>query len=142
MFQAPQLPHRHNQLPEEYKDILLSTWRDVWYDQLRQQVNQTMVEQPGDETASQSTSQDYAAAVRFSRFLTRSIPAYNAGEEQGIDNWLARFKYEYSWELNFAFLPSKHPDRLHFTDMRSVEELLRDMSLDHQEAAEVTNRIP
>ena len=29
------------------------------------------------------------------RFLTRSIPAYNAGEEQGIDKWLACFKYEY-----------------------------------------------
>ena len=52
---------------------------------------------------------------------------------------MARFEYEYSWELNFAFLPSKHPDRLHFTDVRSVEELMRDMSLDHQEAAEVTN---
>ena len=97
------------------------------------------MEQQAIETASQSMSQDYSAAVRLSRFLTRSIPAYNAGEEQGIDNWLARFKYEYPCELNFAFLPSKHPDRLHFTDMRNVEELMRDMSLDHQEAAEVTN---
>ena len=40
----------------------LSTWRDVWYDQRRQQVNQTTVEQQAIETASQSTSQDYAAA--------------------------------------------------------------------------------
>ena len=64
------------QLPE-HKDVLLSTWREVWYDQLRQQVNQTTVEQQAIETASQSTSQ---------RFLARSIPAYNAGKGRIIDN--------------------------------------------------------
>ena len=59
------------------------------YDQLRQQVNQTTVAQQAIETASQSTSQDYAAAVRLSRFLTRSIPAYNAGEERAsTTDWL------------------------------------------------------
>ena len=104
------------QLAEEHKDILLSTWRDVWHDQLRQQVNQT-VEQQAIETASQSTSQDYAAAARLSRFLTRSIlPTMQGKSRVSTTGWLV---------LSMSI---------------HVEELMRDMSLDHQEAAEVTNQ--
>ncbi|CAE7157844.1 unnamed protein product, partial [Symbiodinium pilosum] len=75
------------QLPEEHKDAILTAWKEVWYDQLRQQVNLTQVEQHAIDTAAKSTSQDYAAAERLSRCLTRSIPPYNAGEEEGIENW-------------------------------------------------------
>ena len=68
------------QIPEEHKDAILTAWKDVWDDQLRQQVNLTQVEQHAIDTAAKSTSHDYAAAERLSRYLTRSIPPYNAGE--------------------------------------------------------------
>ena len=45
-------------------------------------------------SASQKTSQDYVAAARLNRFLTKAVPSYNEGEESGIENWVARFKFE------------------------------------------------
>ena len=74
---------------------------------MRQQVNLTQVEQRAIATA----SQDYDAAQRLSRYLTRSTPPYNAGEEEGVDNLIACFKYEYPSKLQFAFLPADHDDR-------------------------------
>ena len=112
------------QLPAEHQGAILTAWKEVWCDQLRQQVNLTRVEQRAIDTA----SQDYDAAQRLSRYLTRSTPPYNAGEEEGIDNLIARFKYEYPWELQFAFLPADHDDRQYFENMRSVEELMEQMS--------------
>eukprot|EP00439_Symbiodinium_sp_Y106_P012520 s1435_g1.t2 len=47
------------QLPAEHKDRILECWRDVWYDQLKQQISQTEVEKEAFSTASQKTSQDY-----------------------------------------------------------------------------------
>ncbi|CAE6947398.1 unnamed protein product [Symbiodinium sp. CCMP2592] len=52
-------------IPEEHATKLLETWRSIWYDQLRQQVNQTT-------------------------FLTKAIPEYNEGEDEGLDHWIAR----------------------------------------------------
>ena len=82
------------QLPAEHKDRILECWRDVWYDQLKQQITQTEVEKEAFSTASQKTSQDYLAAARLNRFLTKAVPTYNEGEEHGIENWVARFKFE------------------------------------------------
>ena len=33
----------------------------------------------------------------MNRFLTKAVPTYNEGEEHGIENWVARFKFEYPW---------------------------------------------
>ena len=81
------------QLPAEHKDRILECWRDVWYDQLKQQLSQTEVEKEAFSSASQKTSQDYVAAARLNRFLTKAVPTYNEGEEHGIENWVARFKF-------------------------------------------------
>ena len=58
-------------------------WRDVWYDQLKQQISQTQTEA---EKEAISTSQDCVAAARLNRFLTKAVPSYNEGEESGIEN--------------------------------------------------------
>ena len=55
------------QLPAEHKDRILECWRDVWYDQLKQQISQTEVEKAAFSTASQKTSQDYLAAARLNQ---------------------------------------------------------------------------
>ena len=60
------------------------------YDQLKQQLSQTEVEKEAFSSASQKTSQDYVAAARLNRCLTKAVPTYNEGEEHGIENWVAR----------------------------------------------------
>ena len=88
-------PHRNDgHMPAEHKDRILECWRDVWYDQLKQQISQTEVEKEAFSTASRKTSQDYLAAARLNRFLTKAVPTYNEGEEQGIENWVARCQFE------------------------------------------------
>ncbi|CAE7668668.1 unnamed protein product [Symbiodinium sp. CCMP2592] len=106
------------QLPAEHKDRILTTWRDVWYDQLKQQISQTEVEKAAYSTAAQRTSQEYSAAARLNRFLTKAVPAYTEGEEQGIENW-------------------DHPDRQFFQDLRPVEELMAEMAADQAMEREV-----
>ena len=125
------------QLPAEHKDRILECWRDVWYDQLKQQISQTEVEKAAFSTASQKTSQDYLAAARLNRFLMRAMPNYDEGEEQGIENWVARFKFEYPWELSFTGLSQDHPDRQFFQDLRPVEELMAEMSADRAMETEI-----
>ncbi|CAE7208053.1 hypothetical protein AK812_SmicGene29313 [Symbiodinium microadriaticum] len=61
------------QFPAEHKDRILEAWRDVLYDQVKQQDN---------------------VAARLNRFLTKAVPSYTDGEEEGIEHWLARFKFE------------------------------------------------
>ena len=80
------------------------------YDQLKQQLSQTEVEKEAFSSASQKTSQDYVAAARLNRCLTKAVPTYNEGEEHGIENWVARFKFEYPWELSFTALSPDNPD--------------------------------
>ena len=118
------------QLPAEHKDKILECWRDIWYDQLKQQISQTDVEQEAFSSASQKTSQDYVAAARLNRFLTKAVPSYNEGEEHGIENWVARFKFEYPWELSFVGISQEHPDRQFFQDLRPVDQLMEAMSAD------------
>ena len=125
------------QLPAEHKDRILECWRDVWYDQLKQQIAQTEVEKAAFSSASQKTSQDYLAAARLNRFPTKAVPNYDEGEEQGIENWVARFKFEYMWELSFTGLSQDHPDRQYFQNLRPVEELMAEMSADRAMETEI-----
>ena len=53
------------QLPAEHMDRILDRWRDIWCDQLKQQISQTEVEKEAFSSASQKTSQDYVAAARL-----------------------------------------------------------------------------
>ena len=55
-------------------------------------------------------------AARLNRFLTKAVPSYTDGEEEGIEHWLARFKFEYFWELSFTGLSQDHSDRMFFQE--------------------------
>ncbi|CAE7424356.1 ZIFL1 [Symbiodinium sp. CCMP2592] len=120
---------------EEHAEKLLETWRRIWYDQLRQQVNQTTVEQEAFDSAARLTSHNYAEAKRLSRFLTKAIPEYNEGEDDGLDHWIARFRYEFPWPVKFVHVPQDAEERTHFTGHRSTEELMEQMAAQEQEAA-------
>ena len=122
------------QIPAEHADKLLECWKNLWYQQLRTQVSQSEVENEAIENAAASTATNYMDAKRLSRFLTKSIPTYSTGEEQGIKNWVARFKYEFPWPLEFEKLEASHPDRQHFKNLRSAEDLMQTMAASNQES--------
>ncbi|CAE7316422.1 unnamed protein product [Symbiodinium sp. CCMP2592] len=122
-------------IPEEHAEKLLETWRRIWYDQLRQQVNQTTVEQEAFDSAARLTAHNYAEAKRLSRFLTKAIPEYNEGKDDGLDHWIARFRYEFPWPVKFVHVPQDAEERTHFTGLRSREELMEQMAAQEQEAA-------
>ncbi|CAE7238723.1 ZIFL1 [Symbiodinium sp. CCMP2592] len=126
-------------IPEEHASKLLETWRSIWYDQLRQHVNQTTVEQEAFDSAARLTAHNYAEAKRLSRFLTKAIPEYNEGEDEGLDHWIARFRYEFPWPVKFVQVPPDAEERTHFTGLRSTEELMEEMAAQEQEAAFTVN---
>ena len=51
---------------------------------------------------------------------------------------MARFKFEYPWELSFAALSQDHPDRQFFQDLRPVDQLMEEMAADPAMETEVT----
>ena len=61
------------QLPAEHKDRILECWREVWYDQLKQQISRKEVEKEAFSSASQKNIQDYVATARLNRFLTKAV---------------------------------------------------------------------
>ena len=73
------------QIPQEHAEKLLSGWKKLWYQQRRTQVSQSDVAAKAIQTAAASTAKNYVEAERLSLFLTRSIPSYPEGEEQGIE---------------------------------------------------------
>ena len=80
------------QIPQEHAEKLLSGWKKIWYQQLRTQVSRSEVETEAIESAAASTANNYAEAKRLSRVLTRLTPSYTEREEQGIEQWVARFR--------------------------------------------------
>ena len=122
------------QIPQEHAEKLHSGWKKIWYQQLRTQVSQSEVETEAIEAAAASTANNHAQAKRPSRFLTRSIPSYTEGEEQGIEQWVARFRYECPWKVDFEKLEFTHSDRQHFKNLRSTEDLMEEMSASRHES--------
>ena len=116
------------QIPAEHSDKLLECWKKSWNQRLRAQVSQSEVENEAMENAAASTASNYMHAKRLCRFLTKASPTYSTGEEQGIQNWVARFKYEFPWPVEFEKLEASHSDRLHFKHLRSTDELMQSMA--------------
>ena len=65
--------------------------------------------------------------------MKRNVPEYNAGEDEGIDNWVARFKWEYPWEVMFTAVDAEDPQRMfykNFTGDAVVTDLMAQMGAD------------
>ena len=88
----------------------------------------------------QPPQQPTTSMPRLSRFLTKSSPSCSMGEEQGMDTWVARFKYEFPWAVEFEKLEANHPDRLHFKNLRSTGSYGVYMAGDNQEATVAEQR--
>ena len=125
------------QLPEEHFSQLQEAWKTVWYEQLKTQLTQTDAETAAIEELAQKSVEDYVSVNRVSKFMRQSVPEYNEGEENGIQNWVARFRWEYPWPVSFTALEKGHPDRNSYTEL-DVEQLIAKMETDKATEMEVT----
>ena len=116
------------QLPEEHSNLLKQTWKRLWYSQLYTQIEQTDSEDKALTEMAEKTSTSYKEVQRLTFFMKKAKPAWNEGKEEGMEEWVARFRWEYPWKVSFETLPADHPDRQHFTDLPQVEELMKEMA--------------
>ena len=114
-------------IPEELKDQVLQSWADTWYDQLKKQYQQTEDEEKAISASSQQTAEDYSKVVRFTKMVNRTRPDWQAGQEQNVHNWVARFKWEFPWQLTFHGVSAEDPMRKSFTELQNVEDLMKEM---------------
>ena len=78
------------QLPEEHYDKIMEAWKDLWYDQLKKQMEMTNTEAVSIANLAKASTENHVKAHRLSQFMTSAIPEYSAGEEDGIENWVIR----------------------------------------------------
>ena len=80
------------QLPQEHFEKLMASWKTYWYTQLRSQVQYTDAESQAIKNLAEDTADDYRTANRISKLVQRQIPQWNESTEQGIKDWIVRFK--------------------------------------------------
>ena len=76
----------------------------------------------------EKTSSSYQEVQRLTFFMKKAKPAWDEGKEEGMEEWVARFRWEYPWKVSFETLPADHPDRQHFTNLPQVEDLMKEMA--------------
>jgi len=112
------------QLPEEMADKVIDSWKGTWAEQLAKQVHLTDAE----DKAAEGLSTEQKA--HWTRALTRPRPQWNEGVELGVQEWKARYAWEFPWEIEFETLPKDHPERVAYAKLRTVEELMLEMTAD------------
>ena len=100
---------------------------------MKAQVQYTDAEATAIESMAENTAADYQNAVRVSKLMQRGIPSWDAGTEEGMKEWVVRFKWEYPWAVEFVPIPPDAPQRQWFEDMPTVTELMKDMANDNME---------
>ena len=121
------------ELPAEHFEELLKAWKNNWYAQLKTQIEYADTEKMAIEQLAQSIAEDHKSTKRLTNFMKRSVPEYNAGEEEGAENWVARFKWEYPWEVMFTAVDAEDPQRKfykNFTGDAVVTDLMTQMGAD------------
>ena len=114
-------------IPEELYSQVLESWANTWYDQLKKQFQQTEDEDKAIAQSSQQTAENYSKVVRFTKLVNRSKPDWSTGKEQNVDNWVARFKWEFPWKITFHSVGKEDPMRSSFTELQNVEDLMKEM---------------
>ena len=117
----------HILLPEEIYEPVMKAWSEGWHTQLRKQYELTESEDEMMEKASANTQQNYTEAVRISTLLKRAKPKWDAQKDDGVPNFMARFKWEYPWEITFHRVPKDSPARKAWKDLPTVGELMEAM---------------
>ena len=112
------------QLPEELAERVIASWKNTWTEQLAKQVHLTDAE----DKAAEGLSTEQKA--HWTRALTKPRPQWNEGADLGVQEWKARYAWEFPWEIEFETLPKDHPEREAYAKLRTVEELMMEMTAD------------
>ena len=115
------------QLPQEMGDRVLESWKETWTQQLQKQVHMTDAE----EQAAQATLSTEEKR-HWTKALSKPRPEWNEGEDMGVPQWKARYAWEFPWQVEFEMLEQDHPERKAYTDLRTVDDLMKEMSADAQ----------
>ena len=107
----------------------MQAWRDGWYAQLKKQLELTESEEQVMHDASESTAGDYKSAQRVSTLLKRAKPAWDAGADEGLPAFYARYKWEYPWTVEFTAVPKDDDRRKHWKDLPTVTTLMEEMAV-------------
>ena len=97
-------------------------------DEYKKQIEQTDNETEAIEMAGQLTASQYTSVQRFTRAMSRSRPAWDAHAEEGMAAWVARFKWEFPWRVEFEVLTQDSLERQAFTAIPTVEDMMAEMS--------------
>ena len=69
--------------------------------------------------------------------LRKAKPAWDAQKDEGVPAFMARFKWEYPWEITFCKVEKDDPIRKAWKELPTVEELMEVMATDQQADAEM-----
>jgi hypothetical protein len=117
-------------LPEKHYETIMTQWMKNWYGQLKQQIERTEGEDEAIEEMGAKTKSDYTKVMRFSQCMKKVKPTWSTGTQDGLAAWVARFKWEFPWEVIFESVPEDHKERKEWEDLRTVEELMERMAED------------
>ena len=115
------------QLPSEVATMILTSWKDTWSSQPQKQAPLTDAEEVA---AIEALSTEQKA--HWTKALTMPRPEYNEGEDAGIPQWKLRYQCEFPWDVEFEELAPDHPERKAYVELRTVEELMREMTADQE----------
>jgi hypothetical protein len=111
------------QIPEECHDAVLAQWAKSWGEQRKKQAEVTDAEEEAAVTGSDKCK-------HFAQLLRKARPEWNFGADLGVPEWKARFKWEFPWPIKFTAVPKGDERRAQFHDLRTIDELMQEMSTD------------
>jgi hypothetical protein len=130
-------------LPEVHFETIMTQWMKNWYGQLKQQIERTEGEDEAIEELGAKTNTDYTKVMRYTQHMKQAKPTWSTGTDQagGLEAWVARFKWEFPWEVAFEKVPQDHDERKAWEgELRTVEDLMDEMGEDSEQ--EVHAEIP
>jgi hypothetical protein len=119
-------------LPQTHFSMILEAWKKNWYSQLKKQIEMTDTELETIEKAGELTATKYTAVQRFTRAMSRAKPQWDEHTEEGMEAWVARFKWEFPWKVEFEEVPQDSQERQAFADIPTVEQLMEEMASSQQ----------
>jgi len=120
------------QLPAELEKEIITGWNEVWSEQKQKQVELTDAEDAAMEKASKSTD---PRAKHYMQVLGKPRPQWDENTQLGVDAWKMRFAWEFPWPTVWTLIPKGDERRSQYTDLPTVEDLMKEMSAEAHVAA-------
>ena len=111
-------------LPDSHYDRVMEQWKKGWYSQLKKQMELTDTEDASIQGLSQGTAESYGTVARYTSFMRKMKPDWDGNTELGMQEWVARFKWEFPWKVQFERTAAQEEERKHWSTIRTADELM------------------